>query len=281
MSADNILLGTSGWSYTEWESSFYKKGEKHKLRAYSRIFQTVEINSTFYRYPSKGTVMGWLRYSPSNFVFTAKLPKVITHDKKLGPKSDVRADLDTFLRIMEPLQLNGKLGCLLIQLPPSYEYTPDNLDDFLGMLPRQFRFAVEFRNVSWMREETWQLLRKHDVAYTNVDEPLLPPEVHITADFAYFRWHGHGEKPWFNYLYTEDELEPWIPKVLNTSKQAKQVYGYFNNHFHGYAPENCLSLIQRLLGLTSPQEEAKRKMSKKQVGLSAFFPDGRSEAGET
>ena len=78
MSPSNILLGTSGWSYKEWESSFYNKGEKHKLRAYSRIFPTVEIDSTFYRLPSKGTVMGWLRYSPSDFVFTAKLPKILS-----------------------------------------------------------------------------------------------------------------------------------------------------------------------------------------------------------
>jgi uncharacterized protein YecE (DUF72 family) len=281
MSADNILLGTSGWSYNEWEGPFYQKGEKHKLRAYARIFPTVEINSTFYRYPSKGTVMGWLRYSPSNFIFTAKLPKVITHDKKLGLKHDVQADLDAFLKIMTPLQLNGKLGCLLIQLPPSYGYIPDNLHDFLSMLPRQFRFAVEFRNLAWMREETWQLLRKHEVAYTNVDEPLLPPEVHITTDFTYFRWHGHGEKPWFNYLYNQQELDPWIPKVVNTTKQAKQVYGYFNNHFHGYAPENCLGLIERILGLTPQQEEAKRKMRKKQVGLTAFFQNSGSEDRET
>lgn len=277
VSADNILLGTSGWSYREWEDPFYQKGEKHKLRAYSRIFQTVEINSTFYRYPSKGTVMGWLRYSPSNFIFTAKLPKVITHDKKLGLKHDVQADLDAFLEIMAPLQLNGKLGCLLVQLPPSYGYAPDNLDAFLGMLPRQFRFAVEFRNLSWMREDTWQLLRQHDVAYTNVDEPLLPPDVHITTDFTYFRWHGHGDKPWFNYRYHPEELDPWVPKVVNASKQARQVYGYFNNHFHGYAPENCLSLIERIRGLTPPQEEAKRKMGKKQVGLTAFFQNNRED----
>ena len=121
----NILLGTSGWSYKEWEGSLYKKGEKSKLRAYSRIFPTVEIDSTWYRYPSKGMVMGWLRYSPSDFVFTAKLPKVITHEKKLGLKGEVKEDLESFLNLMQPLQLNGKLGCLLIQLPPSYEYNLD------------------------------------------------------------------------------------------------------------------------------------------------------------
>lgn len=271
MKREDILLGTSGWSYKEWEGSFYKKGEKHKLRAYSRIFQTVEIDSTWYRYPSKQTVMGWLRYSPSNFIFTAKLPKVITHEKKLGLEDDVETDLKTFLELMQPIQLNGKLGCLLIQLPPSYDYNPENLEPFLELLLPQFKFAIEFRNLSWIREETWQLLEKYNVAYTNVDEPLLPPEVHITANFTYFRWHGHGEKPWFNYLYKEEELEPWIPKVLEASKRVKEVYGYFNNHFHGYAPENCLSLIEKVLGLTSQQEATKKRLGKKQIGLADFF----------
>jgi uncharacterized protein YecE (DUF72 family) len=100
MNKNNILLGTSGWSYKEWEGLFYRRGEKRKLRAYAQVFQTVEIDSTFYRYPSKGTVMGWLRYSPTDFVFTAKIPKLITHDKKLGQDGDVHFDLTAFLEIM-------------------------------------------------------------------------------------------------------------------------------------------------------------------------------------
>jgi uncharacterized protein YecE (DUF72 family) len=264
-------MGTSGWSYKEWEGPFYKKGEKTKLRAYSRIFETVEIDSTWYRVPSKGMVMGWLRYSPANFVFTAKLPKKITHEKKLGLKGDVYDDFEAFTDIMRPLQLNGKLGCLLIQLPPSYSYNAENLESFFEVLPPEFRFAVEFRNLSWMREETWRLLKKHKVAYVNVDEPLLPPEVHITTDFTYFRFHGRGTKPWFNYLYKDEELEPWVPKILKASEQVKKVYGYFNNHFHGFAPENCLGLIEKLMALTPQQEKAKKKLGEKQVGLGQYF----------
>ncbi len=215
--------------------------------------------------------MGWLRYSPSDFVFTAKIPKVVTHEKKLGLEGEVQADLEAFLEIMQPLQLNGKLGCLLVQLPPSYEYNPENLEAFFKMLQSPFRFAIEFRNLSWIRDETWQLLEKYRIAYANVDEPLLPPEVHITADFTYFRWHGRGRKPWFNYLYKKEELEPWIPRVKEASKQVKKVYGYFNNHFHGYAPENCLNVIEMLQPLTPQQTEAKSRISKKQVGLTGFF----------
>jgi uncharacterized protein YecE (DUF72 family) len=271
VSGSNIFLGTSGWSYKEWEEVFYQKCEKRKLRAYSKVFRTVEVDSTFYRYPSKGIVMGWLRYSPSDFVFTAKLPKVITHDKLLGLKEDVKADLDAFLELMRPLQLGGKLGCLLIQLPPKYDYNPENLESFFQLLDPLFRYAVEFRNLSWMRDKTWSLLERNNVAYVNVDEPLLPPEVHLTADLSYFRWHGRGERPWFDYLYDKKELSGWVPKVEEAAKKVKKVYGYFNNHFHGYAPENCLYLIEKLGLLTEEQKRAKQKAASKQSQLGSFF----------
>jgi uncharacterized protein YecE (DUF72 family) len=218
-------------------------------------------------------VMGWLRYSPSDFVFTAKLPKVITHDKKLGLKGEVEGDLQAFLELMQPLQLNGKLGCLLIQLPPSYEYDPESLTHFFELLSPQYKFAVEFRHPSWMQEDTWEILKKHDVAYTNVDEPLLPPDVHITTDFTYFRMHGRGQKPWFNYRYKNEEIAPWIPKISKAAEQVDKVHVYFNNHFHGYAPENCLHLIEKLQALTPRQQEAKKRFSKKQVGLTKYFEE--------
>jgi uncharacterized protein YecE (DUF72 family) len=267
----NLFLGTSGWSYREWEGVFYNKGEKRKLRAYSQVFKTAEIDSTFYRNPSKGTVMGWLRYSPSDFVFTAKLPKLVTHTKKLGLKGDFKSDLDSYLDLMRPLQLGGKLACLLIQLPPSYEYNLENLEAFFGVLDPVFKYAVEFRNLSWMRAETWDLLKKYEVTYVNVDEPLLPSEVHLTADLAYFRWHGRGERPWFDYRYSKEELEPWIPKVEEAARKVKKVVGYFNNHFHGYAPENCLYLIDRLGLLSDAQKRAKEKAGQKQSQLQGFL----------
>jgi uncharacterized protein YecE (DUF72 family) len=271
VSLTNVFLGTSGWSYQEWEGPFYEKGERRKLRAYSRVFKTVEIDSTFYRVPSKGTVMGWLRYSPPEFVFTAKLPKIVTHDKKLGLIGDVKVDLEGFFEVMRPLQLGGKLGCLLIQLPPKYNYNPENLEGFFELLDPTFRYAVEFRHLSCMREETWALLHKYGVAYANVDEPLLPPEVHLTTDFSYFRWHGKGADIWFDYRYSKEELELWAPKVQNASRQVKKIYGYFNNHYHGYAPENCLQLIERLGLLSKGQKEAKKRIACKQADLGAFF----------
>ena len=253
----NTLLGTSGWSYRDWIGPFYVKKEKSMLKAYSKVFKTVEIDSTFYAYPSKGTAMGWAKYSPEDFVFSAKLPKLITHEKMLNLEEGVEEDLNRFCDLIRPVLLNGKLGCLLIQLPPKYALDPDNLESFFRILPAEFKFAVEFRHVSWMRNETWKLLKKYGVAYTIVDEPLLPPEVQVTSDFAYFRWHGHGIRPWFNYRYSIEELKPWVPKVRNVADQVKKVYGYFNNHFHGYAVENCLQVLEMLGVLTEEQAKAK------------------------
>jgi uncharacterized protein YecE (DUF72 family) len=270
----NIFLGTSGWSYKEWEGNFYeKKTQQSKLRAYSRIFKTAEIDSTFYRNPSKGTVMGWLKYSPSDFVFTAKLPKTVTHDNMLGLRKDVKRELTEFLDLMRPLQLGGKLACLLIQLPPKYLYNPENLEAFFQLLDPQFRYAVEFRNLTWLTSETvtFKLLEQYGVAYTVVDEPLLPPEIHVTTDFAYFRWHGFGKDIWFDYHYSAEELESWVPKVKDTAAKVKRVYGYFNNHYHGYAPENCLQLIERLGLTTDEQKKKKAQASGKQMQLGTFF----------
>ena len=271
MSESNIHLGTSGWSYNEWEGFLYQKGEKRKLRAYSSVFKIVEIDSTFYRNPSAGTVMGWLKYSPSNFVFTAKMPKLITHDKRLGSKGEIKADLNTYFDLMRPLQLGGKFGCFLIQLPPKCDCNYDNLESFFGLLDPVFRYAVEFRNKSWLKQETWDLLKKYDVAYTIVDEPLLPPEVHLTTDFAYFRWHGKGQNIWFNYRYSTEELDRWVPKVRETSKSVKKLFGFFNNHYHGYAPENCLYLTEKLGLLSETQKKVKEKAKIKQSQLGSFF----------
>ena len=254
---ENILLGTSGWSYREWIGPFYKKKEKSMLSAYSKVFKTVEINSTFYRYPSKGMAMGWLKYSPTDFIFVAKLPKLITHEKKLSLVEGVDDDLKRFCELMEPLHLNGKLGCVLIQLPPRFGFNLDLMEDFFKVLPTNIKFAVEFRDLSWMRGETWRLLKKYKVAYTIVDEPLLPPEVHVTSKIAYFRWHGRGTRPWYNYRYSIDELKPWVPKVKEVAGKVETVYGYLNNHYHGYAVENCLQVLEMLGALTPKQAEAK------------------------
>ena len=256
-----IMLGTSGWNYEEWVGPFYVRRER-KFTEYARVFNTTEINSTFYRYPTPGTIRGLIRASPRGFIFSAKMPKLITHKKKLSLTEGVKDDLDKFLGIMEPLLEVGKLGAILIQLPPSMTYNDhvERLEDFLGILPDNFRFAVEFRNLSWLRSETWKLLRSYNVAYTIVDEPLLPPKMVYTADFAYIRWHGRGSRPWFNYRYSELELREWVPRVREAAEKTGRVYGYFNNHFHGYAPENCIQLLEMLGEATRLQRKVKEKI---------------------
>ena len=230
-------------------------------------------------------VIGWDRYSPRNFVFNAKLPQTITHEKLADLGKPLEDELDKFASLMLPLNNSGKLGCLLIQLPPKYKYDPKHLEDFLTLLPNAFKYAIEFRHKSWMRDETWPILSKYNVAYTIVDEPLLPPEVHVTADFAYMRWHGQGQRPWYDYHYTEKQLADWLPKVKEVQESVKTTYGYFNNHFHGYAVENGLSILKMLDKLTPHQEEALRharthlkQATEKPVGLGEFTRGGEDRA---
>ena len=249
-----LLLGTCGWSYAEWEGILYPE-RQNKLKQYSSIFPTAEIDSTFYALPSEGTVLGWVRHTPSNFVFSAKLPQTITHKKVIDPTRKIEADLGQFLEGMKPLKDAGKLACSLVQLPGFLKFDLERLEMFLSLLPHDQQFAVEFRHHSWLRDETFRLLEKYGVAYTIVDEPLLPPEVHVTSDLAYIRWHGRGSKPWFNYKYSEEQLRGWVPRVKETAGKAKKVLGYFNNHFHGYAPENSLQLTQ-MLGIVTPHGSA-------------------------
>jgi len=259
-----IRLGTSGWSYKEWEGPFYPKGEKKKLTYYSKLFDTVEIDSTFYAYPSAGMVLGATKSTPPGFVFSAKLPKLLTHEKTLDLEKGAKDDLYRFLHLMKPLIEDGKLGPLLIQLPPSFSYSSGfgKLRGFLGVLPTDVSFAAEFRNKSWLgKGDAVDLLRKHNVAMTTVDEPHLPVDTTTTADFAFVRWHGHGERPWYNYRYKDEELQGWTKKVETIAAKTKKVYGYFNNHFRGYAVENSLQMMELLGSANKEQREMKERVT--------------------
>ncbi len=249
----DFLLGCSGWDYDEWIGPFYESRKGSKLAAYSRVFRTVEINSTFYRPPTPGMVLGWAKYTPDDFVFAAKVPQTVTHDRLLKVESGADKELADFCDLMGPLLQANKLGILLLQLPPRLRFYEDRTRSFFETLPDEYRFAIEFRNESWMRPEAFDLLREYGVAYTIVDEPLLPPVVHLTSPTAYFRWHGHGQDPWYNYRYSTEELESWVPKLRDVAAESEAVFGYFNNHFHGYAPENCLQVLE-MLGVLEPEQ---------------------------
>jgi uncharacterized protein YecE (DUF72 family) len=262
-----IRLGTSGWDYEEWIGPFYRRRSASKLQAYAAVFDTAEINSTFYRVPSPGMVMGWTTRSPEEMSFAAKVPQTVTHDRLLKVEKGADRELQAYTDLMRPLLEAGKLGVLLLQLPPRLGFHEDRTRAFFEALPPEFPFSIEFRNESWMVPEAFDLLKEFRVAYTVVDEPLLPPEIHVTAPIAYFRWHGHGKNPWYDYRYSTEELAPWVPRLEETARGADTVYGYFNNHFHGYAPENCLEVLEMLDVMTPEQRRTLRRMRDYRKGI--------------
>jgi len=260
-----IRLGTSGWSYSDWEGVFYRPQES-KFQKYCKVFDTVEIDSTFYSYPDSEMIEGLAKVAPTGFVFAAKIPSLITHEKRLDLNKGVEKDLERFIEVMDPLSRSGKIGALLIQLPPKFTYqNRETLKRFLEILPKDIRFAVEFRDLSLLREDVLDNLSRYDVAYTIVDEPLLPPETHITTDFAYMRWHGKGSNPWYYYHYRREELEEWKPRIEELEEKVNRIYGYFNNHFKGYAVHNALQVLE-ILGIITPAQ--RRILEKVEKALS-------------
>jgi uncharacterized protein YecE (DUF72 family) len=149
------------------------------------------------------------------------------------------------------------------------------LESFLKVLPAEaFNFAVEFRHRSWWNEETWKILRRCRVANTTVDEPLLPPELVPTADFTYVRWHGLGRQVWYDYRYSKGQISDWVPRLKEALSRSKEVYAYWNNHFHGYAVLNSLEALELMGMLTEEQKEALKSVTSrvdgKQKGLLDF-----------
>jgi len=252
-----IRLGCAGWSYKEWIGPLYDP-DKSMLQQYSSIFDTVEIDSSFYKFPDKGTILGMTRYTPRGFLFSAKMNKRFTHELRLKLDEKAQIELDSFCELLDPLLARDKLACVLIQLPPSLRRNDNLLEEFLAALPRRYSYSIEFRHPSWLDSSTWTILGKYNVAYCIVDEPLLPPEVHVTSEIGYIRWHGRGERPWYDYRYTTEQLTDWLPKIEQVRASAKQTFGVFNNHFRGYAPENCIQLM-KMLGLAEHKHETTLK----------------------
>jgi hypothetical protein len=162
----------------------------------------------------------------------------------------------------------------LIQLPPSQKADHALLEDFLSKLPKRFDWAVEFRHPTWMQPKTWMVLDRYSCAYCIVDEPLLPPEIHVTSKLGYVRWHGHGANPWYDYRYSENQLQEWMPRVREVEENSEKLIGIFNNHFHGYAPENCLQIMQ-MLGIAEPKHKEKLKR------VTAHINKGSQPSGPT
>jgi len=241
-----VRIGTSGWDYDDWVGPLYSS-ERGMLTSYARLFSTVEVNSSFYSLLNERFYEGLARATPPGFLFSVKMYRGVTHKRLLNPKL-AEAELEAFFRSIQPLARHGKLGAVLVQLPPRGRRDVPWFEDFLAALPKGVRVAVEFRDRSWLEREVFDLLRRYEVAYVIVDEPLLPPLVEVTAGFAYIRWHGRGERPWYYYHYSLEELRPWAERVRELADQVELLLGYFNNHFRGFAPHNALQMLV-LLGL--------------------------------
>jgi uncharacterized protein YecE (DUF72 family) len=244
-----VLLGTSGWDYPEWTGRFYPRHTvRDRLRYYASRFAIVEVNSTFYRLPAVSVAESWARRTPGEFRFAAKFPQSITHDRRLVGTAE---ELRRFLTILQPLRAAGKFAAALLQLPPSLKFEPATVRAFYESLPADLPVAVEFREPSWLEPASFDLLREFRLAYTVVDEPMLPIRLETTAPFAYVRWHGHGREIWYDYTYRAEEIGAWVPRVQALVEKVGDVYGFFNNHFRGDAATNAEQLRDGL-GLEPP-----------------------------
>jgi uncharacterized protein YecE (DUF72 family) len=250
-----LYIGTMGWTYRDWVGVFYPPGtdERDFLTHYSRVFNALEIDSTFYYVPRPEVVTAWYQKTPHDFVFTAKMPRMISHERGLVETDDI---LTPFLSSIA--LLGNKLGCLLLQLAPSFRCAPvseERLNAFLNQLPTDdFRFAVEFRHPSWIKTSTLETLKSHRVAWTIQDHPSLMPIIpELTADFTYIRWMGEHNDP--RITSVRETLLDRTQDIIRWAERLRQdilpgvntLFGFFNNHYAGYSPASC-NQVKRLLG---------------------------------
>ncbi len=232
-----FLVGTSGWSYPHWQGTFYPPDLRSRdwLGYYSRHFATVEVNASFYRMPSEKAFRNWKVTVPEDFCYAVKGHRYVTHLKKL---QGVEEHLGRFF---ERVRLLGKkLGPILFQLPPRWNCNPARLRGFLLELPSDLRFAIEFRNRTWLNEEIYAALEERGVAFCIISMPDFPCPVRATASFVYIRFHG--AKVVYGGRYREIELSWWAEQIAGFLAGGRDVYAYFNNDAFAYAVENALML---------------------------------------
>ena len=248
-------IGCQGWNYEDWttkaggEAVFYPRGTKanEMLEVYSKVYDTIEVDSTFYAVPAGSAVEGWYRKTPENFTFSLKMPQEITHEHFL--QSTAFEVLDEFCERI--LLLREKLGVVLVQLPPQFEANKNNaqsLRDFLGRLPPDIRFAIEFRNREWIIDWTFDELKKAKAALGLVEGSWIPRNLAFQAigklenEFAYVRFMGERDLLKFDKIYRHQDanLEMW--KVEIERVKAKDVFIYFSNFYEGHAPASVNKL---------------------------------------
>ena len=253
MDEKRLRVGTSSWSADSWRGPFYpaqaKAGEF--LSHYAHRFDTVEIDATWYRIPSESMVRKWERDTPEGFVFAAKIPSVITHEKRL---IDCQPELLEFLRVMD--LLGPKRGPLVFQFP--YDFKPDQfetLEKFLATLPQGFKFALEIRHKGWLTPKFYDLLRSRGIALVLLDLLWMPKIDVLTTDWTYVRFIGDRKgiekktETWEKLIIDRSrEMEEWAPRIQKLLDEGTIVWAYFNNHYAGHAPgsvELFLEIMKR------------------------------------
>jgi uncharacterized protein YecE (DUF72 family) len=289
-----LLLGCSGWNYGDtpdkggWVGIFYPDRNTKRLRYYSQFFDTAEMDSIFYEkfysHMTKGTFIGMVKATPENFQFSVKVPEIITHRKRLEVGKGAITDFDIFLDKTSPLKNSAKLGAILLQLPPSFTVNDfKNIEGFLDKLPSGYHYAVEFRHPSWKTEGPWDMLKHYNIAAVMTDSPAKEnleflSEITVTsADHSFIRFHGRNTKGhyWYDYLYSKEELRPWVEKVEEVKKQTRVLRAYFNNHYGGAAVINALQFKEMLGNRLSENERniiehAQEYLSSRQLTLSVL-----------
>lgn len=235
-------VGCSGWNYRDWRERVYPQGlpARKWLEYYAQLFDTVEVNSTFYRLASEKAVGEWVRQTPEDFVFTVKASRYLTHVKRL---TNVETGISRFYEPLEPLVRAGKLGPVLWQLPESFRRADDRLTGLLSSLPPG-KHCVEFRHSSWFTDDVYKLLSEHNVALVVADHPdrdFGSPA--LTADWTFVRFHQGAQE---NGSYSQNQLSRWAEQISDWRDRVG-VYAYFNNDQLGCAVENGQAL-KELLG---------------------------------
>ena len=253
-------MGTSGYSYSDWVGPFYPPGtaKTDYLEHYARQFDTVELNFTYYRMPDPRTLARMQDKVPPGFVFVVKAHKSLTHSRDAGPD-----EIRSFNEALAPLREAGSLGALLLQFPHSFANTPASrnyLDRLAGHLACvREPIVVELRNSGWVREATFDLLKRLDLGFCCVDEPdlrgLMPRAAVVTSKTGYLRLHGRNSEKWWNHdeawerydhRYVPEELDEWIPRVRRMDQGTETTFVFANNHFEAKAVE-ALRLLQEML----------------------------------
>ena len=281
-------VGCSGWSYTSWEGPFYPSGTENFrwLNYYSRVFDYVEIDSTFYRIPNIFMVQNWVKKTPKSFKFTAKFPKVITHDKRL---KDIDKELEQFLDAMGPLE--NKTLTLLLQLPPSIQIH-EGLERLRHLVPKldvRFRYAIEVRHPSWFQDLSYSFFANNDfcLVWSQLADLQTPPV--ITTDFVYVRFIGDRsiQEKDFGRIQIDRiaEMQKWANNIKNIQddERVKQAIIAANNHYAGFGPGTA-NLFRNMLGLPDArwedkdweQQEQEQKQDQKQKQLLEYDMKQRS-----